>query len=198
MLCEQVDDGMDDDDPRKSPKLKHQVFIPEIDQSKEQRIILGHSTGNSKLKLVCGMDHQLSSEGHYDVKTTHNQFMGKVTYTVEAKKGKPVTLTKFITYHSSSPFPTMEELADRAERTLDRAVSQGFDHITKIQRSYLDEFWKRSDIKITGKDPRVNQHVRFHLFHLLQASERVQNSGIGAKGLTGSGYEGHSLPVILV
>jgi alpha,alpha-trehalose phosphorylase len=38
----------------------------------------------------------------------------------------------------------------------------------------------------------LQQNLRLHVYHLLQASARVQDSGIGAKGLTGSGYEGHS------
>jgi len=192
MICEQVNGSANEDDPRMAPKMKHQVYIPEVNRSKKQRLILGHSTGNSKLQLVCGMDHQLETTNHFNVDSQHNEFQGRISYTIDARKNQPVTLIKYITYHTSSPFPTMEELADRADRTLDRALVHGFDRIKKDQRKYLDDFWKKSDIKITAVDPQVDQHVRLHLFHLLQASARVQNSGIGAKGLTGSGYEGHS------
>ena len=45
---------------------------------------------------------------------------------------------------------------------------------------------------VFNDNPRVQQTLRLNHFHLLQASARIQNSGIGAKGLTGSGYEGHA------
>jgi beta-phosphoglucomutase family hydrolase len=54
----------------------------------------------------------------------------------------------------------------------------------------VDDFWRRSDVKITG-DLRVQQSLRWNLFQLLQASARVEGAGIGARGLTGQTYEGH-------
>ena len=192
IICQQVNSHDEQLDPRLAREFHHEVFIPQIERVHQQRIILGHSTCNSKLKMVCGVDHQLESDGIFAVETKSNEFEGKVIYTGNGKQGQPVNLIKYITYHNSSPVPSMEDLADRADRTLDRAVYFGFDKIARLQKDYLQEFWKKSDIKVTGKDPQVNQNVRLHIFHLLSASERVQNSGIGAKGLTGSGYEGHA------
>ena len=37
----------------------------------------------------------------------------------------------------------------------------------------------------------VQQAIRFNLFSLAQASARADQQGVGAKGVTGSGYEGH-------
>lgn len=194
MLCEEMKSEKHgyDDDPRTSPKMAHKVFNAEIARSAGQRVVLGHSTTNSKLKLVCGMDHHIETRNHFSTKLQSNHNQGKVTYTVEARKGEPVTIFKFITYHTSSPWPEFDDLADRAERTLDRAKSFGFKQLIKDQRNYMQEFWKRSDIRIASRDGRVKQNLRLHIFHLLQATARVQNSGVGAKGLTGSGYEGHS------
>ncbi len=192
ILCQQVNSHGEQHDPRLAREFHHEVFIPQIDREHQQRITLGHSTCNSKLKMVCGIDHQLDSDGIFAVETKSNKFEGKVIYTGNGKESQPVTLIKYITYHNSSPVPSMEDLADRADRTLDRAVYYGFDKIARLQKEYLQEFWKKSDVKVVGKDPQVNQNVRLHIFHLLSSSARVQNSGIGAKGLTGSGYEGHA------
>lgn len=178
-------------DPRKAPKLG-EVLIPRIQRNRESRLVLGHSACNSHMQMVCGIDHQLITEEPYKTESQLSENQGRVAFTLNVKENSPVTLIKYITYHTSSPVPTMEDLADRAGRTLDRAVENGFDHLLKIQENYLDEFWEHSDIKITGRDRRVNQYLRLHLYHLLQSSARVQNSGIGAKGLTGSAYEGHS------
>ena len=53
-------------------------------------------------------------------------------------------------------------------------------------------------------DPELQQAVRFALFHVLQASARAERRAMPAKGLTGTGYDGHafwdtetsSLPVL--
>ena len=190
--CKQVNSHGEHDDPRLARAFHHEVYIPQTHRVHQQRIILGHSTNNSKLKMVCGIDHELESEGIFAVETKSNDFEGRVIYTGNGKKGQPVTLIKYVSYHNSSPVPSIEDLADRADRTLDRAVYYGFDKIAQLQKDYLQEFWRKSDIKVTGMDPQVNQNVRLHIYHLLAASARVQNSGVGAKGLTGSGYEGHA------
>ncbi len=41
-------------------------------------------------------------------------------------------------------------------------------------------------------DAQIQQAVRFALFHVLQAAARGENRAIPAKGLTGTGYDGHS------
>lgn len=59
------------------------------------------------------------------------------------------------------------------------------------QRDYLDAFWSRADVEIDG-DAEIQQAVRFALFHVLQAGARAEQRAIPSKGLTGSGYDGHS------
>jgi alpha,alpha-trehalose phosphorylase len=41
-------------------------------------------------------------------------------------------------------------------------------------------------------DVELQQAIRFSLFHILQAAARAEGRGIPAKGLTGTGYDGHS------
>ena len=59
------------------------------------------------------------------------------------------------------------------------------------QRRYLDAFWSRADVAVEG-DAELQQAVRFALFHVLQAAARAEGRAIPAKGLTGTGYDGHS------
>src|SRR5947209_5120821 len=47
------------------------------------------------------------------------------------------------------------------------------------------------DHEIDG-DPESQQAVRFGMFHLLQSSARAERRAIPAKGLTGTGYDGHA------
>ena len=51
-------------------------------------------------------------------------------------------------------------------------------------------FWESSDVEIRGDDP-AQQAMRWNLFQLAQATARTHEQGVGAKGVTGAGYEGH-------
>ena len=101
-------------------------------------------------------------------------------------------------YHTSQT-ATAEELCGRAEWTLDRATAQGFEPILSAQARYLDDFWRRSDVRIKDVQEErtkrttveIQQAIRFNLFHILQASARAEGTGVPAKGLTGQSYEGH-------
>ncbi|HET6533849.1 MAG TPA: glycosyl hydrolase family 65 protein [Actinoplanes sp.] len=67
-----------------------------------------------------------------------------------------------------------------------------FDDLLARQRAYLDDFWATADVELDG-DPEVQQAVRFGLFHVLQAGAQAGPHPIAAKGLTGNGYDGHTL-----
>jgi alpha,alpha-trehalose phosphorylase len=62
--------------------------------------------------------------------------------------------------------------------------------LSRAQREYLDQFWADADVEID--DPALQQALRFGLYHVLQASARAERRAIGAKGLTGPGYDGHA------
>ena len=114
----------------------------------------------------------------------------RVVFRIDAEPDKPVTLVKYITYHTSR-FDKTDELRLRAERTLDRVVHHGFPQLVADQQAYLHEFWERSDIQINPEHPRLQQCLHWNLFQLLQASARADGHGIAAKGLTGQAYDGH-------
>jgi alpha,alpha-trehalose phosphorylase len=79
----------------------------------------------------------------------------------------------------------------QARGSLAEARHTGWDGLCGEQREYLDAFWERADVEIDG-DPELQQAVRFALFHVLQAGARAERRAIPAKGLTGSGYDGHA------
>jgi alpha,alpha-trehalose phosphorylase len=99
------------------------------------------------------------------------------------------------TSHTASP----EELCGRAEWTLDRVVSAGFQDLLASQEQYMEDFWRRSDVRVRDvRESRtkrstveIQQAIRFNLFHILQASARADETGFAAKGVTGQAYEGH-------
>jgi len=60
------------------------------------------------------------------------------------------------------------------------------------QRKYWSVFWEKTDIHIEG-DPLNQQGIRFCIFQMHQTYRGYDPSNnIGAKGLTGEGYNGHT------
>jgi alpha,alpha-trehalose phosphorylase len=183
-------------DPR-ARQLAGRVLASRESRASDVRIVLGHATRHSGMTLASGVDHALETDCAHASETKHAKDSGKVVYSVDARRGVPIRLTKYLTYHSSRRVDAAE-LCERAERSLDRAKHHGFDDLLESQRRYLDDFWRRSDIQVTS-DPRytdrnveqTQQAIRFNLFQLLQATARAEGSGVPAKGLTGDGYEGH-------
>ena len=185
-----------EEDPRVAKGFKGRVLLPRVHYVNDRRIVLGHVTNNSKMALACGIEHTFDTECPYSYESKCSEDSGKVVFSIEARPGVPVTLTKYMAYHTSRR-PQPEELCERAERTLDRAVRQGFYSLLAGQEQYMDDFWRRSDVQIVG-DPSaarpteaIQQAIRFNLFQILQAAARAEGAGIAAKGLTGEGYEGH-------
>src|SRR5208283_4653919 len=130
---------------------------------------------------------------------SHTEDFGQVAFTIEARPDCPVTLSKYMVYHTSDR-ASAEELCGRAEWTMDRVVAQGFQELLASQEQYMDDFWSRSDVRVRAvredwakrSTAEIQQAIRFSLFHILQASARAEDTGVPAKGLTGQAYEGHS------
>jgi alpha,alpha-trehalose phosphorylase len=184
-------------DPRQAKFFHDPILMPLTQVSQGQRILLCHETKSSKLTLACGIDHDFEAECNYNVKTKNTADFGQVLYSMNAQPGMPLHLTKYMVYHTTAT-ASPEEMCDRVERTLDRVKGHGFMPLQKAQQEFMDDFWHRSDVRITGlskspngrSDVEIQQAVRFNLFHVLQASARAENTGVAAKGLTGSAYEG--------
>ena len=183
------------DDPRLAKEFKEHPLVLEGRRVEGNRVVLNFVTRSSRLRLGCGMEHVVETECPYTVRSTcPAEDCGQLVLQVDAEPGKPVRLYKYLTYHTSRSQPA-DELAARAERTLERAALHGFTRIVDEQRRYMDDFWRRSDVRIevaeSKSNPRLQQCIRWNLFQLLQATARADDRGVPAKGLTGHAYEGH-------
>ena len=104
--------------------------------------------------------------------------------------GQRLRLVKLVAYGWSSD-RTVPALRDQVAAALEAARLTGWEGLLADQRRYLDAFWARADVEVEG-DAELQQAVRFALFHVLQAAARAERRAIPAKGLTGTGYDGHS------
>jgi alpha,alpha-trehalose phosphorylase len=189
---------VDADDPRQTRVLTGRVLHPQAGYAKDRRIVLCHATDKSRLLLTCGTDHSLETSCPHAYKVAYTEDFGQVAFTVDARPDCPIHLTKYMVYHTS-PTASPDELCGRAEWTMDRVMNQGFEQLLASQEHYLEDFWRRSDVRVRDirqdrikrSTVEIQQAIRFNLFHILQASARAEDKGVPAKGLTGQAYEGH-------
>ncbi len=106
------------------------------------------------------------------------------------RAGQKLRIVKYLAYGWSS-MRSRPALRDQAAAAIHSARYSGWQGLLDAQRKYLDDFWDSADVEVEG-DPESQQAVRFGLFHLLQASARAERRAIPAKGLTGTGYDGHA------
>ena len=185
-------------DPRQAKVFEGRTLHHRAGHANGRRIVLCHATEKSRLILTCATDHRLDTACAYAYKVSQSEDFGQVAFTVEAQPDSPIELTKYMVYHTSTT-ASPEELCGRAEWTLDRVVAEGFPKLLASQEEYMDDFWRRSDVRVRNiwearakrNSVEVQQAIRFNLFHILQASARAEDSGVPAKGLTGRAYEGH-------
>jgi alpha,alpha-trehalose phosphorylase len=139
------------------------------------------------------MDHVIEYGGTPHTLSQAEPDMGRVTIGVRLEPGQAFRVVKLLAYHWSSQ-QLVEWLRDQVDASLGIALAEGFDGLAARQRELLDAYWAVADVEIEGDD-EVQQALRFALFELLQAAARAETRAIGAKGLTGNGYDGHALPV---
>ena len=189
------------DDPRRSKEFASRVLLPQSCDVFGYRLVLAQQTRASKMTLACGVDHSIVTDCAQTTSRECGNDSGEIVFSVKAKAGLPIEINKYMTYHTATDTPATDtpakELCARADRTLDRALEQGFEYLRAGQKQHLDSFWRRSDIQIQGnpavesRTEALQQAIRFSLFHMLQATSRTDGLGLPAKGLTGQGYEGH-------
>lgn len=68
--------------------------------------------------------------------------------------------------------------------------SVGFESMLAEHRSTWVRRWRDADVVIKG-DPEAQLAARFAMFHLMANVGDQDDSGVGARGLTGSAYAGH-------
>ncbi|GKT03074.1 glycoside hydrolase family 65 protein [Furfurilactobacillus entadae] len=65
-----------------------------------------------------------------------------------------------------------------------------YDEVAAAAKRYWEQVWTTATVTVGGA-PALNRIIHYDLFQLNQAAPRGGQTSIPAKGLTGSGYEGH-------
>ncbi|GIP59608.1 beta-phosphoglucomutase [Paenibacillus woosongensis] len=177
------------DDPRLGGARAEPNLLLEETGHERAMLWMRHRTRYTKFALLTGISHRIEAPWGYEMSVQQNEQRMSAKYKLQLKGGETARLTKYISYHTTRDYAE-EELVNRSSEVLRQASDSGFDLLAEEQRAYLERFWQRADVEING-DVALQQGIRFNAFALLQSAGRDGVTNIGAKGLTGEGYEGH-------
>ncbi|MGW7283044.1 glycoside hydrolase family 65 protein [Streptomyces sp. NPDC054844] len=178
-----------DGDPRTAKALQSPLE-PEEDLAIGSRLRLVHRTRRSGLRVAVAADHVVDTSGEITTSSESNTDVARLTITSVLEPGQRLRVQKTVA-HGWSGARSRPAMSDQVEAALAAAAHSGWDGLVAEQCAYLDDFWARADVEVHG-DEEIQQAARFALFHVLQAGARAEQRAIPAKGLTGSGYDGHA------
>ena len=104
-IVESIDAAEDDDDPRKAKGFRGRVLLPITHSADQCRIVQCLKTSHSGLMLSCGIDHSLTTDNTCSTACSCDETSGQVVFSADAKKGTPVRIHKFISYHTAHDTP---------------------------------------------------------------------------------------------
>jgi len=150
-------------------------------------------TRESDLGIAVTMDHVVASSAPRSpvVATEAAEDLARTTVTVKLEPGEWLEVVKFVGHEWTSDSLSLPALRDRAEAAVADARRGGWEGLVAGQRLRLEDYWACADVQVEGA-PRLQQAVRFALFHIYQAATRAELRAVPGKGLTGAGYEGHT------
>ncbi|MEK5257354.1 beta-phosphoglucomutase [Paenibacillus sp. FSL F4-0125] len=179
------------DDPRLGSGSKEpSLLLVDTGHELEQNFLwMKHRTRHTRFALLTGVSHSLNCSSGYERAVQLEGQRLSMQWVVPVVMGERISLTKYISYHTSKDY-IEDELLSKCLGVLSLAENSGFKALGQEQRDFLDHFWAHTDVEIQG-DLALQQGIRFNAFQLLQSVGRDGVTNIGAKGLTGEGYEGH-------
>jgi alpha,alpha-trehalose phosphorylase len=176
-------------DPRVAAALESSLRSEEY-LAEATAALLIHRVKQSGILLGASMDHEVQGSEKVTVTGEAIEDVARLSVVDSLEPGQVLGLTKYVSYGWSAR-RSRPALHDQIRGALLAARASGWDGLVDEQRAFLDDFWSRVDVEIEG-DPEVQQAVRFATFHVLQAAGRAEGRPIPAKGLTGTGYDGHT------
>ena len=163
-------------------------LLPDALTADDKTMTCQSTAVNSKLAMACGSVH-LVSEAAASTRHQSNEADAWIEYDFAAKQGHTITLEKLTVYTDSLDMDK-DAMLPFVNEELTAFAADGYDKEFAAHAAMMEHFWETADIRVDGDVP-LQQGLRFNLYHIMQASGRDGRTGMGAKGLSGEGYEGH-------
>jgi len=155
-------------------------------------------TTHSKITFIHNTGHSVTLDGS-EVTSRFEMDRRKVfmIYSSEVKADQTIRFEKisniYTTRDKNFEKTTLEQLKEYSIFQLKTACKAGYSDLQLLSAKTWAEKWDAIDIKIKSNDDFDQLALRFAQYHLLIMTPAHDNRmGIGAKGLSGEGYKGHS------
>lgn len=158
------------------------------------------TTTTTKIDFVQMTTHILKKDGvEVEIIPELNMDRRKVSvaYKVDLKKGEKLTFEKFCTVNTTRDLvhegKKLKDIRTFSLNQLENLSKVGFQALLDESAKEWSKKWKEIDIKILSKEEFDQLAIRFAQYHLIVMTPSHDCiMGIGAKGLSGEGYKGHS------
>lgn len=165
-------------------KIMH-IRVAETDVINGDCSFIRSETTTSGLQAASLVTHRLSGEYESTVRTEEKEI--RWMFLVCGRENVPVTLTKYTVICDSLRYSEMKKSVFEIMReSLEKPLAYWY----QCQEDYLKKFWENAEVVIEG-DEDLNLSLHYNLYQLLQSVGKDEYCNIGAKGLSGEGYEGH-------
>ena len=160
-------------------------------------------TCESDIPVAVHCVHHFNTEPAFELPVIERRrFVKRFRFTTDAEES--FCMEKTICYHTGRymkfetleyPAGTTEEepVSEAGEACIRGCKGKSYDELLAESARMWTDYWKRMDVVIESPEVKDQLGVRFALYHLnIMIQRRDSRVGIGAKGLTGEGYKGHS------
>ncbi|WP_448617941.1 glycoside hydrolase family 65 protein [Geodermatophilus sp. URMC 65] len=179
--------GVDNDDPRVAECL---------DEAFEPRAQIGNAHGGgalvertrrSGITVATAVGHEVDGGR---VSTHVDEQHVVTTVAADLLSGESLTVVKVVGYNWSLDAGS-DTVLGQASAAVSSALDLGWEGLLAGQRAVLDELWATADVEVDG-DLELQQALRYTVFQLFCSAACISGAPVGAKGLTGIGYSGHT------
>lgn len=193
-ICSYIDGDVENHTRKTNPLVDYGPFGKRIHETRcsasEELLYFEGKTKKSGLTAAFGVGHSChGSMACQSVSALQKEAYAELTWTFLGQQSEKLVLDKFIVCTSSLDMQE-ESLFGFVEEKCRECTGLGYGYFKEKQTEYMKSFWDIADVGIQG-DEALQQGIRFNLFHIMQAAGRDGRTSLGAKGLSGEGYEGH-------
>lgn len=157
-------------------------------------------TTESNITFVHNTSHNISVAGEKDVLTYRFDMDRRkvgIYYNASVLSNQILVIEKisniYTTRDKNMEGLSLKEIKDISLKNIKDCSRAGYDILRNAGSEEWQKKWDAIDIKIDSNDDFNQLAVRFAQYHMLIMTPKHDNRcGIGAKGLSGEGYKGHS------
>lgn len=159
------------------------------------------TTTESKIDIIVTATHTFESQGKYikpesmilmDRRKIYNEFE------FELEESKEIVITKYAYFSTSRDLEfekkALKEIRKHSVQEIIEARQRGYEALIKdSEKAWHDQIWSECPIQIDSENAFDQLSIRFSQYHMrIMTPYHDNRMNIGAKGLTGEGYKGHT------